>query len=388
MSGEVDNIIAAFERNDRVCKVRLCNLSSRELEYVRDSTMNKPFPELTDLELNVLYDKPGPILPDSFLGGTTPRLRSLYLGGFPFLGLPKLLLSATHLVYLLLHNIPPFGYIPPEAMATTLSALTSLASLLLQFRSPRPRPALESRRLPPTPLTRSILPSLTRILFKGVSEYLEEMLARVDAPRLDNLDITFFNEIVFITPQFFHFISRRATLRAPEKGRIAFSDRDVMVKFPSQTSDYRTLSVKIPCTASGWQLSAVEQVCTSSLPPIPTLEDLYILEFPSRRPHWQDDVESALWLELLRPFVAVKNLYISEEFVPRIAPALEELVGVRTTEVLPALENIFLAGLPPSGPLQERIEKFVAARQLISHPVAVSRLWDPEQNEDEWCNTP
>jgi hypothetical protein len=216
---------------------------------------------------------------------------------------------------------------------------------------------------------------------------LEVILARIDAPQLDDLHITFFNEIIFDTPQLFKFISRTPTLRAPEKGRIAFSDATVLVKFPSQTSDYGALRVHIPCTASGWQLSAAEQVCTSSLPPVSTLEDLYILEIPRRRPHWQDDVESTLWLEVLRPFVAVKNLYISEEFAPRIAPALEELVGARMTEVLPMLENIFLAGLQPSGPLEEGIEKFVAARQLIRHPVAVSRSWDPNRNEYRWCNS-
>jgi hypothetical protein len=73
--------------------------------------------------------------------------------------------------------------------------------------------------------------------------------------------------------------------------------------------------------------------------------------------------------------LSVKNLYLSEEFVPRIAPALQELVGGRTTEVLPTLENIFLEDFQPSGPLHEGIEKFVAARRLTGHPVAVSR-WD------------
>ncbi len=107
------------------------------------------------------------------------------------------------------------------------------------------------------------------------------------------------------------------------------------------------------------------------------LEDLYILENPYWRPRWQDDVENTLWLEVLHPFAAVKNLYLSKEFAPRIAPALQELVGGRTAEVLPTLENIFLEGLQPSGPLQEGIEKFVAARQLTSHPVAVSH-WDED----------
>ena len=117
-------------------------------------------------------------------------------------------------------------------MATSLSALTNLESLRLWFRSPRPRPALESRRPYPPPPTRAILPSLTTIAFKGASEYLEVISARIDAPQLDNLYITFFNEVIFDTPQLFQFISRTPTLRVPEKGRIAFSDDTVLVKFP------------------------------------------------------------------------------------------------------------------------------------------------------------
>ena len=50
-------------------------------------------------------------------------------------------------------------------------------------------------------------------------------------------------------------------------------------------------------------------------------------------------------------------------------------VGGRTIEVLLILENIFLEGLQTSGPLQEGIDKFVAARRLTDRPVTVSR-WD------------
>jgi hypothetical protein len=397
----MDNIIAALEHNDRVCQIELANLTSSSFRYVMDSAATlKPFPELTDLLLNMSTevfgslpklinllarvdesadDLPGPILSDSFLGGTAPRLRSLNLNGVPFPGLPKLLLSATQLVYLSLYDIPRSGYIPPEAMATSLSALTSLESLHLRFRYPPPRPGLESRR--PPPLTRTILPSLTKIRFKGASEYLEEILAPIAAPRLNRLHITFFNQIIFDTPQLFLFISHSPALKAHEKGHVAFNDKAIIVKFPSQTSDYIVLSVKIPSTASEWQLSSLEQVCTSSLPPVSTLEDLYISENQHWRPRWQDDVENTLWLDLLRPFVSVKNLYLSEEYVPRIAPALQELVGGRTTEVLPTLENIFLRKFQTSGPLHKGVEKFVAARRLTSRPVAVSswhrvKFWD------------
>ena len=102
-------------------------------------------------------------------------------------GLPKLLLSATHLVVLYLQGVPRSGYIPPEAMATTLSALTSLKSLCLQFRYSRLRPAFESRRPPLPSLTRSILPSLTKFELGGTSEYLEEILARIDTPRINKM---------------------------------------------------------------------------------------------------------------------------------------------------------------------------------------------------------
>ena len=98
-------------------------------------------------------------------------------------------------------------------------------------------------------------------------------------------------------------------------------------------------------------------------------------ESGSSQLHWQDDIENSQWLELLHPFTAVKDLYISQEFTPRIAPALQELVGERVTEVLPALQTLFLEEPLPSGPVQETIGQFVAARQLAGHPIAVSR-WE------------
>jgi hypothetical protein len=132
------------------------------------------------------------------------------------------------------------------------------------------------------------------------------------------------------------------------------------------------LHLRISCRDLDWQVLSLEQVCTSCLPPLSTLEDLYIYQDP----YWQsDNVENAQWLGLLHPFSAVRNLYLHKESVPRIVPALQELVGVRETEVLPTLQNIFLEGLRSSGPFQEGIAEFVAARQLTSHPIVVRRLY-------------
>ena len=106
------------------------------------------------------------------------------------------------------------------------------------------------------------------------------------------------------------------------------------------------------------------------LHPLSTVEDLYIDEFC--RLLWENDaLENDSWLKLLRPFTAVKNLHLSGQFALGIAAALGELVGRRITEVLPSLQNILLRGFSQSGPFQEGIGQFLAARQLSDRPVAI-----------------
>jgi hypothetical protein len=111
--------------------------------------------------------------------------------------------------------------------------------------------------------------------------------------------------------------------------------------------------------------------------PLSTVEDLYI-EHRYRQLVWKDDpIENTLWSQLLLPFTAVKNLYLSEEFAAGVAAALQDLVGDRITEVFPSLQNIFVKGLEASGPFRENIGQLVAARQLSDHPIAIS-LWDED----------
>ena len=100
--------------------------------------------------------------------------------------------------------------------------------------------------------------------------------------------------------------------------------------------------------------------------------DLYI----NHPRDWKNDaIENTVWLGILRPFTAVKNLYLTKGCAPGIAVALQELVAV--TEVLSDLQNIFMEGLEPQGPLQKHIVEFAAVRQLSGHPVAIS-LWNRE----------
>ena len=366
--GGVDNIVAVLERSDRVCDIKLTNLGRSDLEQI-SAAMQVPFPELRHLLLWSI-GKTESALPDSFLGGSAPRLESLWLTGIRFPGLPKLLLSATHLVELSLQNIPHSWYIQPEAMATALSTLTRLETLRLHFKSPQSRPDPEHQRPPPP--TRSVLPNLMMFWFKGDSEFVGVVVAHIDAPQLFCLDTTLYNDTVFDTLQFTQFISRTPAMKALEKARVTFEGNAAAVGLASLTSgQYETLTVRIPCDELDWQVSSMVQVCTSCLPLLPTL-DLHISGDPHYRRHLQGNVENALWLRLLHPFTSVKNLYLSEEIARRIVPALQELVGDRATEVLPALQNIFLEEGQQSGPVQEGIQQVVAVRQATDHPITIS----------------
>ncbi|KAN0126549.1 hypothetical protein V8E52_000189 [Russula decolorans] len=261
-------------------------------------------------------------------------------------------------------------------MVTCLSMLTSLEELKFEFHSHQFSPDRESRRPPPP--TRSVLPALKTFSFKGVKEYLEELVARIDAPRLDRLLTTFFNDINFNTPEFDQFISRTPTLGAYDEARLIFHLRGAQVRlcqFQPERSDHRIAEVHILCQVSNWQLSFLAQICTLSLQPFLTMENLYIHEDLESPPNWTDDIENTEWLNLLLPFTAVKNLYLCKRISPRITPALQELAGARTTEVLPTLRNVLLEGFQLSEPVQEGIAQFISARRLTNHPVATS-VWN------------
>ena len=362
----VDNIVAALEHHDRIHRLDFYSLyfSSSDVEKVL-AAMHRPFPALTYLRLWSRVETV-PVDPSSFLGGSAPpQLQQLRLSSIPFPRVPKLLLSAPHLVILDLQSIPHSGYISPEAMVTGLTALTSLERLCISFKSPRSRPDRKSRRPPPP--TRTLLPALNHLWFYGVSEYLDDLVARIDAPLLNKFEIIFLHQLIFDSPQLIQFISRIPWFKAYDRAQLQFNSSGVQVT-PIRVG--WNLRLEILCRPSDWQLSSLAQVLNSGF--IPAVKRLAIVEQKWNTPSWQDDIEISQWLEVLHPLTAVKYLHISHGLTPRIAPTLQELVGGRVTEVLPALQTLHLEETLSSGPVQESIGKWVAARQLAGCPVAVS----------------
>ena len=376
------DVIAKLEHSDRIRQIDLdfFKPTTSQLENLW-AAMQIPFPELAGLYLSFGDSQYGPTLPDSFLGGSAPHLRYFYLHGIPFPGLPKLLLSATHLVELRLKDIPHFGYISPEAMVSCLS--TNLERLQLEFDPrypPQSHPDLKTRR--PFPPTRSVLPALTKFSFRGVSDYLQEFVARIDAPQLCRLSIIF-HDNDFKAPDLNQFIGRTPTLGQYDEACLIFLQHEVLVRLCQSHPERpcrRMVEVKLLCTTPRQQLSSISslaQICTVSLRPLLTMENLYILGKCSPLiTIWGDNT---IWLRLLFPFTAVKNLYVCYKFTQRTAYALQELTERRTTEVLPALQNVFLEEYHEWEPAGKVIARFISARQLINRPVVISDWYESWQ---------
>ena len=86
LSEGVGDIIAVLEHRDRVDKIYFSRANSSALETVL-AAMLEPFPELTDLR-DLSRDETLPVIPDSFLGRSAPRLRVFVAlsGAFHFRG--------------------------------------------------------------------------------------------------------------------------------------------------------------------------------------------------------------------------------------------------------------------------------------------------------------
>ena len=276
-----ENVVTALRENNRVYEVYLWGIAARQLEEIL-TVMQVPFPELTDLDLNALNSNGDgetiPAIPDSFLGGSAPLLRNFTTYAIPFPGLSKLLSSAAanHLVELWLRSIPHSGYISPETMAAILSPLSGLERLSLEFESPQSHPGWESQSLPSP--KRFILPALGEFHFNGVTEYLEDLVTRIDIPHLRSMDIHFFNQIDFHCPRLVQFMSRTSTLKALDEAHIQFGGGagSVKLRYRESKSRVENLQITVLCQEPDWQLSSAEQVCSASLSLLSKVEDLYI----------------------------------------------------------------------------------------------------------------
>ena len=356
-----DNIIAALERHDRVKSISIRGQRCLALEKLA-AAMERPFPVLTDLYLSSSAEI-APVLHDEFLGGSAPCLKNFVLLNIPFPGFPRLASFATHLSTLSLYDLPMTGYISPEAMATCLATLPSLHYLFISFQSPLSRP--DHIGLPPP--MRAVLPTLTYFDFTGVSEYLEDLVAQIDTPKLFRLVIHFFMDLMFHIPRLNKFIARAERTRPYISADVRFSATHIQIFLGR-------IELEVICREPDWQASSIAQLCNWLSSCLSHVERLEICEDTPGQARQGNGIDPTQWFELFDLFPAVQDLYIHGQLRPLVTRALQELTEERATEVLPTLRSLFFTGPSPPESTREDIETFIAARQHSDHRVVVH--WD------------
>ena len=344
-----DDAIAALEHGDRVSYVEL-NVTGPLLEKLEE-VMQVPFPVLTQLYIKISQGVVN-ALPREFLGGSAPSLHTIDLYGVSYPSLPRLLLSANDLVHLRLHKIPPSGYISPEAIVIGLAALPRLKTLLMEFQSASSRP---DRILPP-PTTRTVLPSLTLLEFKGASEYLEGLVAQIDTPQLKWIRISYFNQLADFQASHLHqFIDRSA---APfSHAKVTFDRRTVsfILSHDSRFNGSEPVNITIICEGIDWQVSHMSQIFNQFSVTISNVVDL---DFNSNFKGQAEGMDGVEWRDLLHPFSAANTLHVSKKLAEHVSLALEDIQG---GIVLPSLDSIRLGGQPASSG-----KKLLARRRLAA----------------------
>jgi hypothetical protein len=360
-----DGIISALEHCDRIAGIKLSGLTVPQLERCA-VLMQEQFPVLRTLSLSCRAGLPS-VISDAFFGGSAPRLQTLRLSEVPFTTLPSLLLSARNLVKFHIEHNTGAGYISPDSMATCLSMLTRLQSVIIAFRVPDSFPQHQINRYPAPP-TRSVLPALARLSFEGDSEYSEDLLARIDAPLLSHLSLRFSYQPVFDIPQVPRFIHGSEMFKPPLYANVEFDCHGVDISMLSPLN--ATLFVQSYCSGSDTQLEWLQQTSTQLLPLLSNVDELDLSNTDDMRPHEQEDT---LWLGILRLFNAVEILSIYDEVLEvDIAGVLGGLTGERAVEMLPMLHTLVLSGFDDiESTVTPLLKSFIEARQLSHHPVVV-----------------
>ena len=330
--------------------------------------MQKPFPVLRHLKLHVVVVRKQAVLPSGFLGGSAPSLQRVLLSGIRFPKLPKFLLSSRDLVHLQLDDIHATHYISPEAMVASLSVLTKLKTLHINLHFP-----IEQRTTHLDHLLQTVLPALAELNVVGSSEYLEDLLALLDAPQLDDIRMDLYQLHSLHLPQLSLFIARTKNLRFRHV-QVEFNDAEVQIKLDQSNPSHGDLGPGRPhfylSTSFEWPGTHVEHMSHVLSQLFAMFSDVghLFIHASENHPGWQDNIDSTEWLAFLRLFTAIETLHVSGTLAGQVALALEDIPEDMVTEVLPSLHRL---RFEDPNKRVESTGRFISLRQLYEHPVTV-----------------
>ncbi|KAI0246807.1 hypothetical protein BJV78DRAFT_1286040 [Lactifluus subvellereus] len=256
-----------------------------------------------------------------------------------------------------------------------------LESLTIQFYSPLPNRDVERQLLDSPIMTQITLPNLREFWFKGVSAYLEGLLAQISAPVLRELNIQLFNQQTFTVPHLLQFIGAPEFLSFSTV-RLSFDNYSAYLEAvePEELEQrWYHFRVWIMCRHLDWQVSSAAQILDTLQPVLSVVEKLTLShKVHKQSSEWHNEVDRTLWHQLLRPFSNFKTLHVQNELVGRLAGSLQTDDGEPSLELLPNLEEVGYSG---GDDACDAFTSFVDQRKVAGHPVNLTMV---DHSEFSW----
>jgi hypothetical protein len=361
-----EGIILALKHRDRVRRVRIYDASTILQKLI--VAMDEEYPILEYLYVARSDKDNSTILrfPETL---QAPHLRNLSLEGFALPVASPLLMTAIGLVTLHLAMIHPSTYFHPNTLIQWISLMPHLETLKIYFKSSIPSRDVE-RQLTHAPSIAPItLPNLHYINFRGVSSYLEALVHRITTPRLEDLQIGFYNQLLFSVPRLLQFIDAAENLRFGNTVLI-FSDKTFDAGFfPHGGIKECPLGISVLCWHLDWQVSSATQISNSLSQMLSAVEYLVLQhEVHSQSSEEHNEVDRTEWRNLLRPYTNVKTLRIEKELVKDLSRCLQLEDGELPLELLPELQELIYFG---NSDTVDSFTSFVDARRDAGRPVTL-----------------
>ena len=363
-----EGAILALKQYDRVRRVRL-RVSAANIQKLVDA-MEYEYPILEHLIIMCPVRDSISIMvfPEAL---QAPHMHHLVLVSFALPMGSRLLTSAVGLVTLSLIMVNPSTYFYPSTLLQWLSFMPLLETLMISLLYPDPDHDMERQPITLPITTPDILPNLHSFTFLGVGTYLEALVHRITAPRLEKLQLEFFDQVTFSTPHLAQFVST-ANLRF-KTAKFTFNNWRVEANvYPQEEAETYALSIIVHCRHLDEQVSSAAQIFNLLGPMLSAVEHL-TLEHKLHNVHSQsfeehNEVDHTEWRKLLNSFRNVKSLRIAEGLVEDMTRCLQLDDGELPSEILPELQELSYSGSVNTG---GAFTSFINARQNAGCPVTV-----------------
>jgi len=370
----VGTIKLALRHHDRVRRIRIAVF----LPYLPNlfNCMDKEFPILEHLYIDSLSYDPygtGIVLPETF---RAPNLRHLVLVNFALPAGSSLLATATGLVTLSLHFIPPSVSWSLTDLLHRVSSLPHLQTFGISLRSRVPNHVVERQALNTQNVTHVVLPNLRWLGFEGGSTDMEALLSRMTTPRLEKLQTYLSNRVIMSVTNLQQFISNSGILRFTGAS-LTFGLRGFALEaYPCKGSRTYALSMSLDSVIETWPLSSTASILGVLSPVFSGVMHLSvgICDFNHRiylgLPIY-NEADRTQWRDVLRAFNNVTTLRVEDGLIREISRSLNVRDGESTMDLLPELKELICGANVDADDSFDTFAAFIEARQHAGHPVTL-----------------